>query len=91
MILAMFKKLAIILRGHNEKRCKITINATLFLIALEVFFHAGKTLYRRFRGVFREGIDFFDPQIILSAAKGGLENSKKPAKFPNIDKNRYVW
>ncbi len=46
-----------------------SINVPLILIVREVIFYAGKTHNRRFRGVFRGGQDFFDPQIVLSAVQ----------------------
>ncbi len=48
----------------------ITINASLILIVREVIFYAGITCNLQFRGVFRWGQAFFNPQIVLSAAKG---------------------
>jgi hypothetical protein len=51
----------------------ITINAPLILIVLEVIFYAGITCNLQFRGVFRGGHAFLNPQIVLSAAKGKWE------------------
>jgi hypothetical protein len=55
---------------------KIPINVPLILIVRKVIFFAAKTHNRRFRG----GKDFFDPQIVLSAAKGNFGVSKLDRK-----------
>jgi hypothetical protein len=47
-------------------------NLFFFYHAGGYFFMRAKTHNRRFRGVFRGGQDFFDPQIVLSAAKGNF-------------------
>ncbi len=51
----------------------LTIDVPLILIvSCGRFFYAGKTHNRRFQGVYREGEDFFDPHIVLCAAKDDL-------------------
>jgi hypothetical protein len=48
----------------------IIIDAPLILIVREVIFYADITHNLQLRGVFRGGQAFFNPQIVLSAAKG---------------------
>jgi hypothetical protein len=63
---------------------KLTINARLILIVREVIFYAGETHNWRFRRVFRGGQDFFEPQMVLRAAKGnfGFKKVETPSKKP---------
>ncbi len=47
------------------------------------YFLCGKTHNRLFRWVFRGGQDFFERQIVLSAAKGnfGVKKVEAPSKY----------
>jgi hypothetical protein len=49
-----------------------------------IFFLAGKTHNGTVRGIFRGGRDLFDPQIVLSVAKGnfGVKKVEAPSKNP---------
>jgi hypothetical protein len=60
----------------------LTVNVLLIPTVREVSFYAGKIHNRPFRGVFRGGRDFFDPQIVLSAGqehRTDLLSVEKPA------------
>jgi hypothetical protein len=55
-------------------------NVPLILIVMLFFCMLEKHIIGDIRGVFRGGQDFFDPQIVLSAAKGNF--GVKKVVFP---------
>jgi hypothetical protein len=74
-----------VLQSYVVEGCILTINVPLILKVREIiFFFAGKTYNGAFRGIFRGGRDLYDPEIVLSIAKGnfGSKGSRPPRKIP---------
>jgi hypothetical protein len=72
--------------GMLRQRDITTINAPLRLIVREVIFLCGQNTYQQFRGGYREGQDFFDPQIGLRGAKGNFGVKIVAAPSKNLKK-----